>query len=260
MKKNPASEKREKHAYEKNGRRLHETADPHTVRAFDRDLQRLQKIVQQLGEACLTQLRRAMQALSDKDEALAEEVVLRDDQLNLLGLQTEEQSARIVALRQPVANDLRRIIVALRLSRDLERMGDHAASIAKRVPFLKNASGLEGLSILKGMASVTSDQIRQALCAWKEQDCVAARAVRKNDAEIDAHYAALLRELLTYMMEDPRRISRSIHLLFIGKSLERIGDYATDIADSVYYQETAQHIEGERPRSDPPIEKDVLPL
>ncbi len=174
--------------------------------------------------------------------------MVRDDtRIDELELQVERQVVRLIALRAPMADDLREVLAALKIAGVIERMGDYAKTIAKRELLLEDVTRIEPLSILPAMAAVVSDMVREALDAFAARDPAKARAVSLRDPQVDDLYNSMFRALLTHMMENPHTITASTHLLFVAKGLERIGDHATNIAEMVYYAATGEQL-AERPR------------
>ena len=194
---------------------------------------------------------RSVAALTRRDNDLAQSVVTSDPTIDALQREIEEKAILTIARRQPMAVDLREVVCALRVSNDLERIGDLAKNISKRVMALDGE--LHPQKLLRGvehMGSLVGDQLRHVLDAFATRDLQAALAVWKGDQEIDAMCTSLFRELLTYMMEDPRNITFCIHLMFCAKNIERMGDHATNIAESVYYMIEGRPITDQRPKGD----------
>jgi phosphate transport system protein len=223
----------------------------HTAKAFDGDLQELTRKVSEMGGLAEREIADAIQALTRRDADLAKRVVQTDPAIDALQQDIEEKAILTIARRQPMAVDLREIVAALRVSNDLERIGDLAKNIGKRV------SALEGdfypNKLLRGvehMASLVLGQLKQVLDAYAGRDLDSALAVWKGDEEIDAMCTSLFRELLTYMMEDPRNITFCIHLMFCAKNIERMGDHATNIAETVHYMIEGRPIADQRPKGD----------
>src|SRR5690349_13025595 len=201
----------------------------HTVKAFDTDLQDLARMVAEMGGLAEKQVADAVDALARRDTTLAQRVTGADTQIDALQHEIEEKAVLTIARRQPMAVDLREIVGALRVSNDLERIGDLAKNIAKRVGALEEDFGSQ--QVMRGvehMAELVLAQIKDVLDSFANRDSAKALAVWRNDEEIDAVNNSLFRELLTYMMEDPRNISYCIHLLFCAKNIERMGDHATN--------------------------------
>jgi phosphate transport system protein len=227
------------------------TITDHTHRAFDLDLQELIRMVAEMGGLAEKQIGAAMDALDRRDATLARKVVAEDQRIDALQREIEEKTILTIARRQPMAVDLREIVAALRTSNDLERIGDLAKNIAKRVMALD--VDFHPQQILRGvehMAELVLAQIKDVLDSFARRDAAKALAVWRGDEEIDAVNNSLFRELLTYMMEDPRNISFCIHLLFCAKNIERMGDHATNIAETVYYMVEGRPLTDERPKGD----------
>ena len=213
----------------------------HTVTAFDDDLKFITRKVVEMGGHAESMIARSIAALVKGDKALAEAIVAEDLVLDSLQHELDERIILILAKRQPVATDLREIIGAMRMGNDLERIGDMGKNIARRTKEIddivhprKVVRGLEHLT------SLTLEQLKEVLDAYVNKDVAKAREVCDRDDEIDQIYTSLFRELLTYMMEDPRNITFCTHLLFCAKNIERIGDHATNIAETVIYMVTGK--------------------
>ena len=218
------------------------TTNGHTVKAFDTDLGEIRALVSEMGGRAEAAINDAMDALVRRDLDLAARVVEDDKRIDAIESEIERQVIRLIALRAPMADDLREVIAALKISGVVERMGDYAKNIAKRVPVLSAANGLEPLSILPAMSRAVSDMVRATFDAFAARDAEAAVAVCESDRVVDDFYNSLFRTLLTYMLENPHNITPSTHLLFIGKNLERIGDHATNVAEMVYFAATGQQL------------------
>jgi phosphate transport system protein len=215
----------------------------HTVSSYDEELRELAGRVAEMGGLAEALVNDAVTALLSQDLEKAHKTILQDARLDELQQEIEAKFIRIVALRQPMGQDLREIMAAGRIANDLERVGDLAKNIAKRVIAIdgdlnskKAAFGVEHMSEL------ALSQLKAVLDAYTSHDAVAAQAVRERDDEVDAIYTSLFRELLTYMMEDPRKITQCAHLLFCAKNIERIGDHATNIAENVYFMVTGNQL------------------
>jgi phosphate transport system protein len=226
----------------------------HTVSAYDDDLKAIARMVTEIGGLAERAVGDAVEALTRLDVGLAQRVIAGDKELDRLQREIEDKSILVIARRQPMASDLREIVGAMRIANDIERVGDLAKNIAKRVvaingifPHKQLITGVEHL------CEIALQQLKKVLDAYASQDDQAANAVRQRDNEIDALYTSLFRELLTYMMEDPRNLTFCIHLLFCAKNIERIGDHATNIAESVHYVVTGRSYEDERPKADASI-------
>jgi phosphate transport system protein len=223
----------------------------HTIRAFDADLQELARMIAEMGGLAERQIGDALDALNRLDTVLAQGVVVADARIDALQREIEEKAILTIARRQPMAVDLRDIVGALRVANDLERIGDLAKNIAKRVEVVGGELNLQ--KVMRGVEHMTElvlTQIKNVLDAYARRDVVKAVQVWRGDEEVDAVNNSLFRELLTYMMEDPRNISVCIHLLFCAKNIERMGDHATNIAETIHYMVEGQTLTDERPKGD----------
>jgi phosphate transport system protein len=223
----------------------------HTIKAFDVDLQELARMIAEMGGLAERQIGDALDALNRHDAELARSVVATDARIDALQREIEEKAILTIARRQPMAVDLRDIVGALRVSNDLERIGDLAKNIAKRVEVVENELRLR--KVMRGVENMTElvlTQIKDVLDAFARRDVGKAVQVWRSDEEVDAVNNSLFRELLTYMMEDPRNISVCIHLLFCAKNIERMGDHATNIAETIYYIVEGRALTDERPKGD----------
>src|SRR5271170_1969155 len=223
----------------------------HTAKAFDSDLQEIARKVAEMGGLAERQIADATRALVERDTDLAEHVIATDPVVDAMQHEVEEKAILTIARRQPMAVDLREIVGAMRVCNDLERIGDHAKHIGKRVVAL--GGDLYPQTLIRGvehMAELVLAQIKQVLDAYASRDLQGALAVWKGDEEVDALCTSLFRELLTYMMEDPRNITFCMHLMFCAKDIERMGDHATNIAETVYYMVEGRPITDQRPKGD----------
>src|SRR6516225_1974253 len=223
----------------------------HTAKAFDVDLQALSRLVAEMGGLTEKQIADAVDALARRNRERPEEIVRADLGIDALQRDIEDRAVLTIARRQPMAVDLREILAALRLSNDLERIGDLAKNIAKRVLALD--LDLHSPTVIRGvqhMGALVLSQLKQVLDSYAGRDVEKALAVWNGDEHIDAMCTSIFRELLTYMMEDPRNISSCIHLMFCAKNIERIGDHATNIAETVYYMIEGRSIPNQRPKGD----------
>jgi len=223
----------------------------HTTRAFDVDLQVLARFVSEMGGLAEKQIGDSVDALKSHDVALAQRIISLDDKIDMFQREIEEKAIDIIARRQPMAIDLRDVVGALRVANDLERIGDLAKNNAKRVAALDN--DIQLTKVMRGfehMANLALSQIKDVLDSYARRDVESALAVWRGDEEIDGVNNSLFRELLTYMMEDPRNIGLCIHLLFCAKNIERIGDHTTNIAETVYYIVKGKPLPDERPKGD----------
>ena len=223
----------------------------HTARVFDTDLIKLTQLVAQMGGLAQKQVTDSIDALTRRDTGLARQVIAADASVDALQRQIEEKAIATIALRQPMAIDLRALVAMLRIANDLERVGDLAKNIGKRVLAVSGDNSQRTLMRgLKHMAALVVAQLAAVLDAFVDRNPSKALRVWKADKEVDALYVSLFRELLTYSMEDPGTISMCIHHLFCAKNIERIGDHATNIAEAVHYMVEGHPIEGERPKGD----------
>lgn len=223
----------------------------HTVKAFDSELQVLDKKIAQMGGLAERLLAQGFDALSRRDPQLAETAVSSDRSIDTLEREVQEQAILLIARRQPVATDLRHIMTVLKIAGDLERVGDLAKNIAKRALAISGENHPKSLmSGLKHMTELALSQLKDVLDAYMARDAEKALGVWRDDEKIDAMYNSLFRELLTYMMEDPRNIGLCTHLLFGAKNIERIGDHTTNIAENIYYLVHGRALADDRPKSD----------
>ncbi|MDQ0316785.1 phosphate signaling complex protein PhoU [Amorphus orientalis] len=223
----------------------------HTTGAYDEELRDLVSRIAEMGGLAEGLVSEAVTGLARIDIARAQNVIFNDHRLDDMQRQVEERAISVIARRQPVARDLREIIAALRVSSDLERVGDLAKNIAKRVIAIDGQFHTKRLAFgVEHISEITLEQLKAVLDAYTSQDLDAAHAVRSRDDEIDAMYTSLFRELLTYMMEDPRNITFCTHLLFCAKNIERIGDHATNIAETIHFMITGEYLQEDRPKQD----------
>ncbi len=214
-----------------------------TREAFDRDLHQLQDDLLRLGALVESALDRAIEALRSRSVQVADAVIAADNTIDALHLELEERCLRLMATQQPMAKDLRTIAAVWIMTIDLERMGDHAEDIARIVQRIAEQPLLKPLIDIPRMAELVRGMLRDGLDAFIARDIAQARQMAARDDEIDHVYAQLFRELLTYMLEDPRNIQRATHLLMVAQALERMGDHATNIAERVIYMVTGNLIE-----------------
>lgn len=216
--------------------------DQHTVKAFDEDINRLRGLIAEMGGRVETAIEEAMTALVQQDEKKAKAIVDNDGRIDALEAEVERLVVQIIALRAPLADDLREVIAALKIVGVVERIGDYAKNIAKRVPKIGDHRTIEPISILPSMAQVASEMVGDALNAFAARDALLAEAVVQRDSVVDSFYNSIFRTLVTYMVENPKTITECAHLLFIAKNIERIGDHATNVAEMVYYAATGQYL------------------
>ena len=218
----------------------------HLVKSYDEDIEQITKLITEMGALVERQVSDSAQALVDGDEALARSVIERDSEVDGLEERLDQTAIRVLARRQPMAIDLRIIAMALKISNDLERMGDYSVNIAKRTLRIQDHSPVRTIGTFTVMADICQEMVKDVLDAYIARDPVKAMAVWKRDEEVDNAYNSIFRELLTYMLEDPRNISSCIDLIFIAKNLERIGDHATNIAEKIHYMIHGDEINRER--------------
>ena len=222
----------------------------HIVKSYEQDLKRLQYMITEMGGMVESQVALACTAVLQRDRTAANQAVEADAKVDAHEREIEQFVIRLLALRQPLAGDLRHIVGSLKATGDLERIGDYAANVAKRSLVLEQFNLRYALTGLSHMARLVQDNLKLVIDAIGADDTEKAMQVWRSDAAIDEIYNALFRELITYMMEDPRNITPCTHLLFIAKNLERIGDHATNIAETVYYAVTGQPLTDARPKGD----------
>ncbi|MDR3440396.1 phosphate signaling complex protein PhoU [Telmatospirillum sp.] len=223
---------------------------PHIVKSFDEELDRLRETLVRMGNLTRQQFGRALEALVQQDSLLAKQVGEGDGEIDQLEHAVNDQVVRVLALRAPLADDLRTVVASLKIASDFERIADYAANIARRSQLLNAHAQLPAIRTVRRMGTLVERQIEEVTAAQLERDAGKAVAVWNNDLAVDESYSSLFRELLTYMMEDPHTIGPASHLLFIAKNIERIGDHTTNISEMVYFVITGKYIEGDRPKSD----------
>ncbi len=222
----------------------------HTVKSFGEQLETLSALVAQMGGLTEAQLASAIEAISRRDSGAAERAVGGDSRIDEMQVQIEERALKLLALRQPMAVDLRETLAAIKTAAELERIGDLAKNIAKRALVLNREPPIRLTQSLARMGKAAQNQLKQVLDAFSNRNAEEAETVWNRDGEIDEIYNSLFRELLTYMMEDPRTIGLCTHLLFVAKNIERSGDHCTNIAEVVYHMVRADHLAINRPKAD----------
>jgi phosphate transport system protein len=225
-------------------------AAEHIIKSYDEELSRLNKIIVEMGGLAESQLASAIDAVVQRDSDLAARVVEGDTAVDQLERDLDNLAIRLLALRQPMARDLREIVVALKIASDLERICDYAANVAKRSIALSQAPPIQPVYALPRMGRLALLLVKDVIDAYVERDPDKALAVWNRDEELDEMYASIFREFLTYMMEDPRNIGACTHLLFMAKNIERIGDHATNIAENLYYLVHGTPLTQARPKGD----------
>lgn len=223
----------------------------HIVKSFDNDLGQIESLLLEMGGLVESQISEAVRALTDRDVELGEKIRANDKRVDDLEVQINELTIKTLALRQPMAEDLRAVVTALKVAANLERIGDYAKNIAKRTSVLAQSPHIGSYSTtIKRMSKLVQDMVRDVLDAYVARDSETAEDLRLRDEEVDQLHNTLFRELLTYMMEDPRNITPCLHLLFIAKNIERMGDHTTGIAEQVYYLVTGTQLDEDRPKGD----------
>jgi phosphate transport system protein len=222
----------------------------HTVKAFDDEIGELRGHIADMGGRAEMAITQAMQALVKRDLELARKVIAEDKAIDRLETEVEKLAVRIIALRAPMADDLREVIAALKIAAVLERIGDYAKNIAKRTGALEGRRKIEPISLLPSMAQVAVEMVHNVLNAFAARDAALAVEVNERDKVVDDFYNSIFRTLVTYMVENPQSISNAAHLLFVAKNLERVGDHATNVAEMVYFAATGEYM-AERERGDP---------
>lgn len=210
----------------------------HTVKAFDEDITRLRGLIAEMGGLAEVAVNQAIEALVRHDVDLAAEIVARDKKIDVIETEVDKLAIRIIALRAPMADDLREVIAGLKISGVVERIGDYAKNIAKRVGQIQNTKAFEPLTLLPAMAEIASAMVHDVLNAYAARDAEAALRVIAQDEKVDNFYNSIFRNLVSHMMENPASISSAAQLLFVARNLERIGDHATNVAEMVHYAAT----------------------
>ena len=220
------------------------TGHEHTLKVFDHEIGQLRALIAQMGGLAEQAVTEAMSALQSGDLDLARHVRRNDREIDAIEAEVERRSVELIALRAPMADDLRDVISALKIAAVVERIGDYAKNIAKRVPLI-HANGedrIEAISLLPAMAQLANDMVHDALDAYAARDASRAVHVCERDSRLDDFYDSIFRTLVTFMVENPRTISQVAHLLFVAKNLERIGDHATNVAEMVYFAATGRYL------------------
>ena len=222
----------------------------HTVKAFDEDITRLRGLIAEMGGLAEVSVDEAMDALVRGNEELARAVIQRDKRIDEFEMEVDRLAVRILALRAPMADDLREVIASLKIAGVIERIGDYAKNIAKRVGHIEGRQRFEPLTLLPAMAEIASEMVHDVLTAYAARDPEAAREIVLRDAKVDAFYDSIFRNLVSHMVENPASITSAAQLLFVARNIERIGDHATNIAEQVYYAATGTYL---------PERDDVIP-
>jgi len=222
----------------------------HTVKAFDNEIGELRGHIAEMGGRAEAAINGAMEALIKRDRDLARKIIDEDRAIDRLESEVEKLAVKIIALRAPMADDLRDVIAALKIAAVLERIGDYAKNIAKRVGALEDKRKIEPISLLPSMAKIATEMVHDVLNAYAARDAGLALAVNERDKLVDDFYNSIFRTLVTYMYENPQSIGNAAHLLFVAKNLERVGDHATNVAEMVYFAATGEYMT-ERDKTDP---------
>ena len=214
----------------------------HTVKAFDDDITRLRGLVAEMGGLAELSVSEAMDALVSGNEVLAAEVIARDKRIDQLETEVDRLAVNVLALRAPMADDLREVIAALKIAGVIERIGDYAKNIAKRVGQIEGRKRFEPLTLLPVMNELAGDMVHDVLTAFAARDPIAAAEIVQRDSKVDAFYESIFRNFVSYMVENPATISSVAQLMFVARNIERIGDHATNIAEMVYYSATGDYL------------------
>ena len=229
---------------------MNTSSKEHIIKSSDDELTRLTGEIVRMGELSVSQLESAIDVVERRDERAAQRVVGNDDAIDLLEQEISHDVVRLLALRAPMAGDLRNVFAALRIAADIERIGDYAANVAKRSIPLSMVAPVAPVGGLGLLAELAATEVREVLLAYRDRNAERAYQVWKDDVVLDEAYTGYFRQLLTYMMEDPRNITPCTHLLFMAKNIERIGDHATNIAENVWFQVTGEPLNKQRSKGD----------
>lgn len=213
----------------------------HTVKAFDEDITRLRGLIAEMGGLAEVAIQEAMEALVKGDSELAEKIIKRDKKIDALESEVDKLAVRIIALRAPMADDLREVIAALKIAGVVERIGDYSKNIAKASNVIGERKSFEPLTLLPAMADVAGEMVHDVLTAYAARDAALAREVIATDAKVDAFYDSIFRNVVTHMVENPSNITAGAQLLFIARNIERIGDHATNVAEMVHFAATGNY-------------------
>ncbi|HSG35256.1 MAG TPA: phosphate signaling complex protein PhoU [Sphingomonadaceae bacterium] len=213
----------------------------HTVKAFDEDITRLRGLIAEMGGLAELAIQESLQALVKGDTVLAKQVVKRDKKIDALETEVDKLAIRVIALRAPMADDLREVIAALKIAGVVERIGDYSKNIARRVGQIEGKALFDPLTLLPAMGEIATEMVHDVLTAYAARDPVLAREVIARDEKVDAFYDSIFRNLVSYMVENPATISSAAQLLFIARNIERIGDHATNVAEMVHFAATGTY-------------------
>ncbi|MDN3645550.1 phosphate signaling complex protein PhoU [Pontixanthobacter aestiaquae] len=213
----------------------------HTVKAFDEDITRLRGLIAEMGGLAELSIQESLEAMIKGDAALAKGVVKRDKKIDALESEVDKLAVRIIALRAPMADDLREVIAALKIAGVVERIGDYSKNIAKRVKEVEERKHFEPLTLLPAMGEIAAEMVHDVLTAYASRDPILAREVIATDEKVDAFYNSIFRNVVSYMVENPATISSAAQLLFVARNIERIGDHATNVAEMVHFAATGNY-------------------
>ena len=213
----------------------------HTVKAFDEDITRLRGLIAEMGGLAELAIQESLEALVKNDEKLAKQVVKRDKKIDALESEVDKLAVRVIALRAPMADDLREVIAALKIAGVVERIGDYSKNIARRVKQIDESGNSDPLTLLTAMGELAAEMVHDVLTAYAARDPVTARDVIARDEKVDAFYDSIFRNLVSYMVENPATISSAAQLLFVARNIERIGDHATNVAEMVHFAATGTY-------------------
>lgn len=217
-------------------------AHEHTVKAFDEDITKLRGMIAEMGGLAEVSINEAMEALIKGNEELAKGVVARDKRIDAIEADVDRLAVRIIALRAPMADDLREVIAAFKIAGVLERIGDYAKNIAKSTKKIEDRRKFEPLTLIPAMAEIASEMVHDVLTAYAARNAESAAEIVARDDKVDAFYESIFRNLVSHMMENPATISSAAQLLFVARNIERIGDHATNVAEMVYYAATGDYL------------------
>jgi phosphate transport system protein len=217
-------------------------ASEHTVKAFDEDITRLRGLIAEMGGLAEVSLAEAMEALVKGNSELAKGVIARDKRIDSLEAEVDKLAIRVIALRAPMADDLREVIAALKIAGVVERIGDYAKNIAKSTDKIEGRKKFEPLTLIPAMAEVAGEMVHDVMTAFAARDAALAREVVERDDKVDAFYNSIFRNLVSHMIENPSSISSAAELLFVARNIERIGDHATNVAEMVHYAATGAYL------------------
>lgn len=213
----------------------------HTVKAFDEDITRLRGLIAEMGGLAELSITEALEALVKGSEEIAQRVIVRDKKIDALEAEVDRMAVNVIALRAPMADDLREVIAALKIAGVVERIGDYAKNISKRIGRIESRKQFEPLTLLPAMGEIAVEMVHDVLTAYGARDPILAQEVIAKDHKVDAFYNSIFRNLVSYMVENPATISSAAQLLFVARNIERIGDHATNVAEMVYYAATGNY-------------------